>query len=103
MMQFQLPLGNLPINLVLAGDRNQGKVAFVKVQPFTNAILDLDPRGNIDAAFYQNDFVLFGGDDDGETVEEFVYNMLYNYKEIPAMLKWLQRQNLQQPENIFFG
>lgn len=100
--QCQIPIGNLPVNLVLVGNRQQAGVVFVKVQNFA-PFVDQCENGFAEAAFYSNDFVLFGGDDDGETVEEFVYNTIYYYKEIPAMLKWLQKQDLQKPENIFFG
>lgn len=98
--QVQVPLGTLPINLVLIGNSYLGRLAFVKVRPFTSAIFDLERDGHsIRAAFYEDEFHIFGKQADGEEV--FRYDVIYDYKHIPVMLEWLQEQKLQQPEAIF--
>lgn len=93
-MQFQcqVPLGSLPINLVLVGNREQGRVVFVKVAP-VGVIVENEVRDKVSAWFDEEGFTLF----DQGTGETFNYNTLYEYKEIPLMLRWLQQQQLQQP------
>lgn len=91
--QCQIPIGSLPINLVLVGNTQEGKAVFVKVAPFA-CVFDADAEGNIQAAFYAEEFILFTNADSEEV---FQYDTIYNYKELPAMLGWLQQQKLQQP------
>lgn len=98
--QIQVPLGSLPVALVLVGNQWQGRVAFVKVAPFIT-VFDCGKEGsNISAAFYQDEFHIFGSVD-GEEV--FEYDTIYDYKELPVMLEWLKQQNLQEPTNVVFG
>ena len=97
MFQVQVPLGGLPVNLVLV-TVGQGAVAFVKVAPFTT-IFDADEDGNISAAFYEDEFNIFGTSGDEEV---FRYNTLYEYKELPVMLEWLKQQGLQEPASVVF-
>lgn len=87
--QLQVPLGGLPVNLVLVGNKEDGKVVFVVVGGPTG-IYD---TGEVQALFEQRGFTLFFEND----VQEFDYNIIYSYKEIPLMLRWLQQQNLQHP------
>lgn len=91
--QVQVPLGNLPVHLVLVGNKARGRVAFVKVAP-VGLILESVVAGKVGAMFTEDDFSL--SSDDGN-VEAFDYNKVYDYKEIPLMLRWLQQQRLQQP------
>lgn len=92
--QAQIPVGGLPINLVLVGNRDEGRVVFVKVAHFTT-VFDANAAGDIYAAFYEDHFVIFVN---GDEEEVFQYNTAYEYKKIPAMLEWLRQQFLQQPE-----
>jgi hypothetical protein len=95
--QVQVPLGTLPINLVLIGNQTYGRLVFVQVRPLIGAVFDLDEHDNIHAAFYEDRFEFFGtADGDGDEV--FEYDTIYDYKNIPLMLRWLQQQNLQQPK-----
>jgi hypothetical protein len=96
MFQAQIPIGSLPINLVLVGNQHKGAVVFVVVAPINNIVYD---EGTVSAAIDYQGFTL----DDGDEYENFVYNTVYEYKSIPLMLKWLQQQNLQVPQNIMFA
>jgi hypothetical protein len=79
-MQVQVQLAGLPVCLVC--DLYTQRVAFVKVSNFRTIIDDV-------VIFAPDDFMIAG--------EEFEYNTLYDYKDIPVMLQWLQLQNLQMP------
>lgn len=97
--QVQVPIGTLPINLVLIGNETYGWLTFVHVRPFTGAIFDLGQDGHtIRAVFYEDEFHIFGKVG-GEEV--FEYDTIYDYKNIPVMLEWLKEQNLQEPKTIF--
>jgi len=87
--QVQIPIGNLPINLVLLSD---GTLVFVRVAKF-GCIIDQAPEGGVGAVFYDDHFLVEN--------EEFWYNTVYRYKEKPNMLKWLQAQNLTEPSVVF--
>lgn len=91
--QAQVPLGGLPVNLMLVGNQEYGKVVFVRVAP-VGVILDHQPHTAVSAWFDDEGFTLFSW----EGGEDFKYNLMYDYKEIPLMLRWLQQQNLQQPQ-----
>lgn len=93
--QLQVPIGNLPVHLVLVGNKERGRVAFVRVQPF-KTVVDQGPAGGVDATFFQECFHLGYAD----LEEQFEYETVYDYKDIPLMLRWLQQQNLQQPEGV---
>lgn len=94
MHQLQIKLGSLPISLVLISD---GSVAFVKSCNF-KAICDSgDDDGKQIVAIFDNEGFQLGNTDN------FCYNVAYRYKEIPDMLKYLQQQNLQEPQGVFFG
>lgn len=94
MFQTQIPIGSLPINLVLVGDKTQGRVVFVKVAP-VGLILENIDRGKETAAMFTEDEFCISNTD--MQTDVFKYNVIYDYKNIPLMLKWLQEQNLQQP------
>ena len=97
--QVQIPLGGLPVNLLLVGNTWNGRLVFVRVAPIVGAVFDLEDDGHsIRAAFYEDEFHIFGKTD-GEEV--FQYDTIYDYKTIPVMLEWLQEQNLQEPNSIF--
>lgn len=85
MFQVQMPIGNMPINLLLLSN---GHVAFIRVANF-NALFDQSENGGVSAVFYEEDFSIGG--------EAYQYNTAYPYKEIPKMLTWLQVQALIQP------
>jgi hypothetical protein len=85
MFQVQVPVGNMPINLILLGNAT---VAFVRVANF-KALFNPCEHGGVDAEFYEADFSIGG--------EVFQYNTSYPYKEIPQMLQWLKSQNLIAP------
>lgn len=88
MLQVQIPIGQMPINLILLSD---GTVVFIKVATF-GVIFDQKLDG-VSAIFEDDHFTL--------AESEFYYNTIYRYKEIPEMLQWLQQQNLQEP-NVRF-
>lgn len=92
MFQAQIRLGSLPVNLVLVGDRTYGEVVFVKVAP-VGITMDQVPRDEVSAWFDEDGFTFF----DQHAAEDLHYDTLYDYKNIPLMLRWLQQQNLQQP------
>lgn len=85
MFQVQVPVGNMPINLILLGNAT---VAFVRVANF-KALFDQSESGGVNAEFYESDFSVGG--------EVFQYNTAYPYKEIPQILQWLKAQNLIAP------
>lgn len=82
--QVQIPIGGMPINLVLISD---GTLVFIKVRPF--GVLFDHPESGLKAIFHEDCFTIEG--------EEFHYDTIYQYKEIPNMLGWLKQQNLQEP------
>lgn len=90
--QAQIPLGGLPVHLVLVGDNTQGRVVFVKVAP-VGLIFDQRERSLVSAWFDESGFTLF----DQHESADYQYDTMYEYKELPLMLKWLQQQNLPQP------
>ena len=89
--QIQIPLGSLPVHLILIGNKEHGRVVFTKVLPFSY-VFDMGENG-IAAAFYPDEFHIIGDD----VTEIFDYDTIYEYKELPVMLEWLKRQNLRQP------
>jgi len=90
MFQVQVPIGNLPVQLVLLSD---GTLVFVRVANIS-CIIDQAPEGGVGAVFYDDHFLVGN--------EELWYNTIYRYKDKPDMLKWLQQQTLQEP-NVVFG
>lgn len=99
--QMQYPLGGLPVNLVLVGNPVRGRVVFVTAADKFKSVID-QPEGEnaIGGVFSDEGFALFE-EWVGGAIETFDYNTIYDYKEIPLMLKWLQQQNLQEPNTIF--
>ena len=91
--QAQVPLGGLPIHLVVVGTQEQGSVVFVPIRQ-VGVICDYQTRENVSAWFDNDGFTLY----DQAGGEDFAYNTVYDYKNIPLMLRWLQQQNLQQPQ-----
>jgi hypothetical protein len=87
--QCQVPIGNMPVNLVLL---STGTLAFIRVAT-VGVIIDLNPDGSVGALFSDENFIIGG--------EEFEYNELYHYKEKPSMLQWLKTQNLTEPDVVF--
>ena len=85
MFKVQMPVGNMPINLVLLSN---GQIAFVRVGNF-KALFDQGEAGGVSAVFYEEDFSI------GK--ETYQYNTAYPYKEISDMLTWLQAQALIKP------
>lgn len=96
--QLQIPIGSLPINLILVGNRQQAGVVFVPVRDVGVVIEPLE-AGKVAAIFFNYGFCL--GDKSG-LEEEFSYETIYEYKNIPLMLRWLQQQNLQEPADVVF-
>lgn len=90
--QVQVPIGNLPINLVLVGNREYGQIVLIKVADFE----EFDITGEV-AAKVGNSIVLKSSEGSGT----FNYNTLYDYKQLPLLLKWLQQLNLREPNGIF--
>lgn len=84
--RMQVEICAFPVHLILQSD---GQVAFVIVRNF-NYLLDM---GEPDASFTMDHFTI--------GTEDFDYNTFYQYKEIPVMLSWLQRQGLQWPHGSF--
>lgn len=87
MMQTSpIRIGSLPIGLICT---DRADIAFVRLAQF-KAIYDYPTtKDGIDAMFDAEGFSI------GDTC--FDWGVLYNYKEIPEMLTWLQRQNLNNP------
>ena len=101
--QVQIPLGRLPINLVLVGNKVSAEVVFVKVADRVLLVVDQpESKDAIGAVFSEENFAFFE-EWVGGAIECFEYTVVYDYKEIPLMLKWLQQQNLQEPTNVVFG
>jgi hypothetical protein len=86
-MQLQVPIGSMPVNLILVLD---GRLAFVRVAQFNTIVCAATAPGDIPAVFNFDDFTI------GDT--KYSYDMLYAYKEIPEMKQWLVNQNLVMPQ-----
>lgn len=95
--QCQIPLGGLPVNLVLVGNKEEGKVVFVKVAR-VGCVYDYSWQDQVSALFQDTCFQFKTGDSEFDNSELFNYDTIYDYKNIPLMLRWLQQQNLQQPQ-----
>lgn len=85
MLQAQIPLGGMPINLVLLSN---GCIVFVKTCEF--GVLFDYPEAGLQAIFQEDHFRI------GE--EEYEYNWMYPYKTMPNLLAYLQQQNLIEPQ-----
>lgn len=92
MFQVQVGLGSLPIVLFCLGD---GSVAMQPSQQFS-AVFDQQLEG-VQAMFDMNGYSIDG--------VEYKYGEKVFYKEIPSVLQWLQKQELQMPvfQNSPFG
>jgi len=88
MFQIQVPIGAMPVNLILLSNAT---LAFVKVANF-GVIFDM-PESGVNAVFMEDDFRI--------GTETYFYNTVYEYKTIPNMLTWLKQQNLQEPNVVF--
>jgi hypothetical protein len=84
-MQMQIPIGNMPVHLVLLSN---GTVVFVKVAP-VGVVYDT-PEIGIHAMFTDDEFRIGG--------EDYQYCQMYEYKNIPEMLQWLIQQRLEWPQ-----
>ena len=83
MNMVQIPIGNLPIQLVCL---ETGAVAFVPVVPSFPVFFDIgEPEALIDKEG------LHIGED------SFAFNTAYVYKQYPSLVQWLKRQNLISP------
>lgn len=82
---INLQLASLPIQLILA---ENGQVAFQKMGNF-KTILDQPETGV--QAIIDDDGIYIGAE------TEVCFNTLYNYKEMPELLAWLQQMNLEAP------
>lgn len=85
MYQVQVPICGLPVHLILLSD---GTLVFIRVAK-VGVIFDM-PEDGLDAILTDDGFSIAG--------EDFWYNTIYKYKEIPNMLTWLQQQKLIQPD-----
>ena len=89
MMQAQIRLGTLPVAMILL---QNGTLAMVRLTPDVGVIDQ--PEAGI-TAYFCNDGIIFtdglGGSDDID------YNVAYDYKTKPYMLKWIQQQNIPNP------
>jgi hypothetical protein len=68
-------------------------VVFVRVAAFTSILEAAKIDGSPYGYFFEEDLILYADKDSGE----FSYNTMYEYKQIPVMLKWLKAQELQNP------
>lgn len=82
----QIPIGSMPINLVLLPATKE--VVFVVVTPF-NTVFD-QSTDTMDAYFDMEGFSI--GD------KNYTYDTPYVYKDFPDMLAWLQHQRLMVKE-----
>jgi hypothetical protein len=91
--QVQMPMGALPVNLILIGNASQGAVAFIR-SAITKTVFD---QGEVSARIDEDGILLHTG----QEMLDINYNTIYEYKQIPLLLKWLQQQNMQEPL-VFF-
>lgn len=93
-LQVQIPLAGptYPVNLMCL---STGQVALVAVRPIPGCLYEME--GSIKAYIYQDQVELWRE----EIIERktFYFNTLYNYKEHPLLLGWLQQFNLHNPFN----
>lgn len=87
MLQLQVALRGLPVVAVLIAP---GKCAIVKRAEFS-AILEVSQGAY--AHLFSDRFVVFSG----AGFEEYEYNVAYELRHYPALLKWLVEMNLQSP------
>ena len=88
-LQFQMQIGTLPIALQLCTNET---IAFLKAKNL-KTIID-QPEMGIGAVFTPEGFYI------GEEKVMYNWGVGYDYKDLPEMLKWLQQQNLELPDNI---
>lgn len=89
MQQVQVNLGGLPIVLVCLSDSG---VVFVPVASFS-AIIDTGQEVN--AWLFSDEFFLC--DNATGQVQDYSYNTVYYYKDLPDMLRWLKQFKLESP------
>lgn len=96
--QVQIPIGNMPINLVLVGNQTHGSLVYIRVSSFA-PIFDQGGIGDVSGYFDNESFAFTKGNE----MKEFFYNTVYEYKKVPLMLQWLKQQRLPEPTNVVFG
>lgn len=93
MYQIQIGIGhNFPIGLILLSN---GTLTFVKTSVVGVLYDQPGDKEAVHGIFTEEGFSL--------NDESFSYKVLYAYKEIPVMLRWLQQQKLIMPENVAFA
>lgn len=92
MHQMMVPLGTMPINIVLL---SEGSLAFVRTANFKGVVDQPTCENCPTAIFTEQGFTI------GE--ETFEWNTKYLYKEYKEMLQWLIAQKLEMPVNNVFG
>lgn len=93
MFQIQVGIGkSFPVSLILVSD---GRLAFVKTSRVGVLFDQPESEEDVRGVFTEDSFSL--------SDENFSYQVLYAYKDIPAMLRWLQQQKLIMPENVAFA
>lgn len=91
MFQLQVSIGEtFPVSLVLLSN---GTLVWIKTTQFKPIYDSPSEPDSIAAVFSEDGFTI--GDD------EYSYNRIYEYKELPSMLKWLKQQQMQEPEVLF--
>lgn len=89
--QFVMPLGSLPLSLVLISN---GCVAIVPRAAFT-AIIDQPEFGDeAVSAMFLPDFFVLGNDDEAE---DYDYRAAYLLDAYPILKQWLIQQKLVNP------
>ena len=94
MHTLQVPIGSMPVNLILLSNRT---LAFARVANFEALLDQPEDKSSVSAFFYSDGFTLSRGEESAD----FDYNITYKYYEIPMMLDWLIKQNLQLPHHPF--
>ena len=84
--QVGTQLGSLPIQVVFD---SSGQIGFARMANFQTVIENLEDGLSI---IYSNDDIYLAEN------TQLMYNVLYQYKNIPEMITWLKSQNLQMPQ-----
>lgn len=90
LQQVQVPLGSLPLVMLCLSN---GTVVFVPSSLI--GVLWCPVLTGVNAYLLKDHFSLYAEGTEGSV--EFEYQRMYNYKDHPLLLQWLQELNLQNP------
>lgn len=89
--QINIPIGNLPLQLVCISN---GTLGIVPTMSFKTIIDSYDDTAKVDAIISEDAIKIV----DKEQQKEYSYKTAYEYKYEPLLKRWLVQQDLLMPQ-----